>query len=290
MALRSTWKGFLRLSLVSVPVRAFTANETGSEVRLNQLNRKTNNRIQYKKVDPEQGDVEKEDIVSGYEYAKGQYVIIEEDEIEKLRTKNDHAVQIEGFIPGDTLDPIYYSGKTYYLLPDGAVGQKPYALLRQGMQDASVVALAKVVIARREQLVLVREYEKMLVLTVLHHREKVKAVAEYQAELEEQSLSAEELSLTKTLIEASRVKDFDFGKYRDEYVARLMTLIEKKVAGQEIVQAKDPEEPKIINLMDALKRSVAEAQALAAAGGGGAPIQENTSPLRKSAGKKKAHS
>ena len=285
MALRSTWKGFLKLSLVSVPVRAFTANDTGSDVRLNQLNRKTNSRIQYKKVDPEMGEVAREDIVSAYEYSKGQYVIIEPDEIEKLRTKNDHAVQIEGFVPADSLDPIHYSGKDYYLLPDGAVGQKPYALLRQGMQDAGVVALARVVIAKREQLVLVREYEGLLLMTVLHHYDKVKEPAEFQEELEEQTLTPEELGLTRTLIEASRVKEFDFSNYKDQYVARLMSLIEKKVAGQEIVQASDPEEPKIINLMDALKKSVAEAQALAA-GGESVSLQENTSPMR-AGGKKK---
>lgn len=287
MALRSSWKGFLKLSLVSVPVRAFTASESGSEIRLNQLNRHTNNRIQYKKVDPDHGEVAKEDIISGYEYSKGQYVIIEEEEIEKLRTKNDHAVQIEGFMPADTLDPIYHAGKTYYLLPDGAAGQKPYALLREGMLDAGVVALAKVVIARREQLVMVRQMDGLLVMTVLSHHGKVKEADIFKEELEEQELTKEELSLTKTLIEASRIKDFSYENYPDEYVARLNSLIEKKIAGQEIVQVADPEEPKIINLMDALKKSVAEAQALAAGGGGGADIQSNTSTLRKAGGKKK---
>ena len=261
MALRSSWKGFIKLSLVSVPVRAFTANATGAEVRLNQLHAACNNRVQYKKVCPDHGELSTDEIVSGYEYANGQYVVIDVDELDKLRTKNDRSIHIQGFLPPDSLDPIYHAGKTYYLLPDGAVGQKPYALLREGMLSEGVSALAKVVISRREQLVLMRVIDGLLVLTVLNHQDKVKSGDAFKDELADEKVVEDELNLTKTLIAASRMRDFDYGAYKDEYVVRLTELIQKKVEGQEVVQVPDPEEPKIINLMDALKKSVAEASA-----------------------------
>lgn len=260
MAPRTSWKGFLKLSLVSVPVKAFTANATGADIRLNQLHSECNNRIRYQKTCPEHGEVTTDEIVSGYEYAKGQYVRIDLDELAKLRTQSDRGVHIQGFIDTDALDPMYLAGKTYYLVPDGAVGQKPYALLRQAMIDDDVHALAQVVLSGREQLVLLRPHEDMLVMTALHHDAKVKKAEEFMDEVEEQELSKEELKLTKTLLAASRIEDLDYGKFRDRYVDRLGKLIQTKVDGEELVAVPDAEEPKIINLMDALKKSVAQAQ------------------------------
>ena len=131
---RTSWKGFIKLSLVSVPVKAFTANDPGAQIRLNQLHCDCNSRIAYKKVCPVHGEVGNDQIARGYEHAKGQYVVIEDEELGKLRTKSDHSVNIEGFVAPDALDPVYHAGRTYYLLPDGAVGQKPYRLLVRGMQ------------------------------------------------------------------------------------------------------------------------------------------------------------
>src|SRR5690606_33346405 len=124
---RSSWKGFIRLSLVSVPVKAYTASASGAEIRLNQRHKETHNRIRYVKTDPERGEVRNEDIVSGYEYAKNQYVIIDPEEVQKLRPRGDQSVHVEGFVPTGTLDPVYFAGRSYYLVPDGPVGQKPYA-------------------------------------------------------------------------------------------------------------------------------------------------------------------
>ena len=269
MALRTSWKGFIKLSLVSVPVKGYTANNTSSGIRLNQLHKDCNNRINYKKSCPEHGELTSDSIVKGYEYGKGQYVVIDESELDKLRTKNDHSVNIAGFIDPTQIDSIYHAGRTYYLLPDGAVGQKPYALLLRGMVDNNVNALAQVVIAGREQLVLLRPSDDptVLAMTILNHHGEVKKAESFKDEIEETQLTDEELALTKTLIQASGVKDFDFSKYSDTYVAKLKELIQTKVEGKEIVQVADPEEPKIINLMDALKKSVAEAQAAGSSGG-----------------------
>jgi DNA end-binding protein Ku len=261
MAPRSSWKGFLKLSLVSVPVRAFTAHETGEEVRLNQLHRNCHLRIRYKKVCPEHGEVANEDIVSGYKYAKDHYVVIDPDEIDRLRTESDKSVAIEGFVPADAIDPVYFAGRTYYLLPDGVAGQRPYALLARGMADAGVQAVAKVVIARREQLVAVRPTDGLLEMTALHFDKQVKAPVEFEGQLKPQDLGKEELQLAHTLIEASRLPALDLAAYPDAYGDQLTKLIRLKLEGEEVVQAPEREEPKILNLMEALKESVAQAQA-----------------------------
>ena len=264
---RTSWKGFIKLSLVSVPVKAFTANDPGAQIRLNQLHCDCNSRIAYKKVCPVHGEVGNDQIARSYEHAKGQYVVIEDEELEKLRTKSDHSVNIEGFVAPDALDPVYHAGRTYYLLPDGAAGQKPYRLLVRGMQESGVHALAQVVISQREQLVLLRPLDDMLAMTILSHKKKVKSADLFRDEIEDSECTPEELQLASMLIDASRLKDFDYGSYTDRYVEKLTELIQLKVQGQDVVQAEDVEEPKIINLMEALKQSVAEAQGAAEAAG-----------------------
>ena len=136
MAARSTWKGYLKINLVSVPVKAYTANASGGgEVRLNQLHKECNSRINYKKTCPIHGEISNDQIVSGFEYSKGQYVIVDPEELDKLRTEDEKSINIQTFIAEDAVDPIYYSGKTYYLVPDGPVGQKAYSVVQQAMID-----------------------------------------------------------------------------------------------------------------------------------------------------------
>ena len=185
MAPRTSWKGFIKLSLVSVPVKAFTANNTSEDVRLNQLHQDCNQRVKYKKVCPEHGELASADIVSGYEYTKGQYVIIEPDELSKLRKESDKSINIDGFIKAGSVDPLFYSGKTYYLLPDGVAGDKPYALLHRGMVDDDVHAIAQIIIAGREQLVLLRPMDSMILMTVLQHEKKVKDAGQFLGRVEQ---------------------------------------------------------------------------------------------------------
>jgi len=261
MAPRTSWKGFLKLSLVSVPVKAFTANNTAEEIRLNQLHAECNGRVRYRKVCPEHGELSSDEIVSGYEYEKDSYVIIDGEDLSKLRTKSDKAVHIDGFVSSDEIDSTYLAGRTYYLLPDGAAGNRPYALLVRGMIDAGVVAIAQAVLSGREQLVMLRPVEDMLVMSVMHYPQKVKAIGPFREELTTEKLTKAEKDLTNTLIDASKIEDFDFDSYKDAYVQNLSKLIQLKVEGKEVVRAPDVEEPKILNLMEALKKSVAEAGA-----------------------------
>jgi DNA end-binding protein Ku len=269
MAAHASWKGFLKLSLVSVPVKAYTATASSSDITLHQLHAKTLTRIQYKKFAPEVGEVSSEEIVKGYEYDKGQYVIIEEDEIDKLRTESDKSIRIDGFVTPDAVSSIYLGGRTYYLTPDGPVGQKPYNLLMKSMQTNGVGAIAEVVISQKEQVVLVRPIDGLLAMTVLNRKDEVKAASSFKDEVSDTPLTEAEISLTDTLIKASMIKNFDFGRYRDVYKEKLTKLIQMKIEGKEVVQVRDPEEPKIINLMEALKRSVAEAQAAGGETGAG---------------------
>jgi DNA end-binding protein Ku len=261
MPARSTWKGFLKLSLVSVPVKAYTAKSSSAgEIRLNQLHTECHSRIQYRKTCPIHGEVSNDAIVSGYEYAKGQYVVTDTEELEKLRSEDDKAVKISQFIKPDALDSVYQTDKSYYLVPDGPVGERPFALIRQGMEEEKRYAIAQVVLHGREQVVLLRPVGRLLMMTVLDHDNEIVKPAAFEEEAPEAVGAPEEMKLVKTLIDASTPKKFDFSQYKDVYTERLTQLIEAKVAGKEIVAAPAHEERHIINLMDALRQSIAQTQ------------------------------
>jgi len=259
---RSSWKGFIRLSLVSVPVKAFTATSSDrGEIQLNQLHKDCHSRVRYQKVCPIHGELEKDDIVSGYEYTKGHYVEVTPEEVEKLRPESDKSVSVKGFVPAGTLDPIYLKGRSYYLAPDGPMGQKPYNLLRECMEEEGVVAIGSVVISGREQLVLIRPHEKLISMSVLALAGQVKEPEEIEGEVVSTDYTEDEKKLTKMLIDATRLEDFDYSEFKDEYVEKLTELIQAKVEGREIVTPPAVEERPVVNLLDALKQSVAEAEA-----------------------------
>lgn len=289
MAPRSSWKGFLRLSLVSVPVKSYSATNSSEEIRLNQLHKQCNSRVRYLKVCPEHGELKSDDITSGYEYAKDQYVLVQQDEVAKLRSQSDKTIGIDGFVAPDAIDPILHSGRTYFLAPDGVAGKKPFALLHRGMADKGVVAVASMVVGGREQMVMIRPVENIFAMTVLTYAKKVKSLDEFTPLQEPQELTDDELALARTLITASTKDEFDFSTYKDRYVENLQKIIQAKIEGEEIVEAKDHEEPKILNLMDALKKSVAEAQAARATTAAVEKPTRKAAPSRKkAAGKKKA--
>jgi DNA end-binding protein Ku len=287
---RATWKGFIKLSLVSVPVKGYTATSSSESVSLNQLHDKCNSRIQYKKTCPVHGEVPNNEIVKGYQFAKDTYAIIDTDEIEKLRSEADRSINIEKFVSPELLDPIFYAGKTYYLTPDGQPGQKPYALLHQALAEKNLYGIAQVVISSREQLVALRPLEKLLAISVLHYAEELNKPATYEDELSDGEISDAELKLAKTLIDATTEDELKLDEYRDLYNERLTRLIEMKVAGQEVVEAPPSEGPAVINLMDALKASVEKTKAkapAARAASGKAPDKKMPAAARKRAPAKK---
>src|ERR1043166_9348288 len=262
MAARSAWKGFLKLSLVSVPVKAYTATASeAGEIRLNQLHKECHSRIQYKKTCPVHGEVGTDQIVSGYEYSKGQYVVIDTEELEKLRSEEDKAVKIDVFIEQDTIDPMYLTGRTYYLVPDGPMGQKSYGVVHQAMVDANRWGVAQVVMHNREQLVLLRPVDNLLAMSVLSLEPQITKPSVFSGEVPKVEATDEERNLAKLLIASATPKEFNFAKYKDTYTEKLTQLIEAKVAGKEIVAPPVHEQAQIINLMDALRQSVAKARA-----------------------------
>ena len=257
MARSSSWKGYLRVSLVSVPVRAYNAVQSGgARVSFNQLHETCKSRIRYRKVCPIHGEVPGDEIVSGYEYAKGQYVLVDADEIERLRPEGDRSIAVDAFVPAGKVDPIYHTGKNYYLTPDGPVGQKPYQILRDAMGQSGLEALAQVVLSNKEQLVLVRPLGRLLVMTVLDYAAAVKPPESFEDELVESAAAKQEVTLAKQLIAGMAREDLDLGEYKDLYTERLTQVIEAKVEGKELVTPPAAEEPAVINLMDALRKSV----------------------------------
>src|SRR4051794_4145743 len=177
---RPIWSGFIRFGLVSVPVQAFSAvtpTGEGGEIPLNQLHRECHSRIQYMKTCPIHGEVTNDQITKGYEFARGQYVVVAPEELEKLRTANEKAIDVQAFMEPGKVDPAYFTGKTWYLLPDGAVAVKPYALMLKAMQDQKIVGFCQVVIAGKKQLLLMRPLVKVLVASFLSFAAEVKDLA-----------------------------------------------------------------------------------------------------------------
>ena len=260
MPQRSSWKGFLRLSLVSIPVKAYTVAASGGDIRLGQLHQDCHSPIKYRKVCPLHGEIGTGAIVRGYQYAKGHYVVIDPEELEDLRTASDKAINIDGFLRAGALDPVYFSGKNYYLLPDGPVGEKAYFLTHRVMEERGLYAVARVVLSAKEQLTVLGPMNGLLVMATLRYESQLRPPSAFAGELRGGECSEEELVLTKKLIEATVFKDFDLSRYKNAYTERLTQLIEAKVESKEIVAAPSAEEPKILELMDALRRSVREAE------------------------------
>lgn len=281
MPARSSWKGYLKFSLVSVPIKGYSAATSAGGVAMRQLHAECHRRILYKKFCPVHGEVTKQDIVSGFEYADGQYVVVEPEEIATLRGEADRAVSVDALIPENSVDPLYFTEKTYYLVPDGAVGQKPFVLIQQSLAEAKLAAIARAVLFGREELVLLRPVENVLALTALRYESEITHAQVVSEEVESPQLAEEEVELTKTLIKAFAKKKINIADYHDEYVVRLTSLIEAKVAGKEIVTPPETEEPHVINLMDALKQSVAQA-------GGGEPAAKRSRDKMAPSSRKRA--
>jgi DNA end-binding protein Ku len=276
------WSGAISFGLVNVPVKLYSA-VSRKTVRFNQLNAETGNRIQQKRVDPETGEeVGYDQIVKGYELTKDRYVVITPDELDALDPEKTRTVDIEDFVDLDEIDPVYYD-HPYYLVPDkGAT--KAYGLLLGAMKKANKVAIARVVLRSKEQLVAIRPSGDVLMMeTMLFHDEVVPAQdIEDLPEGKELKATDRELKMAQQLID-SLSSEFDPTSYRDEYREKVLELIEMKASGQEIaVQPEAPEPAKVPDLMAALEAS------LAAVKDDGAGKKKSSSSSKKSEKKEKA--
>lgn len=258
MAPRSTWKGHLKLSLVSCPVRLYNAVSGAQKVSFNLLHKDTHNRVQMKPHDPELGPVERADLVKGYEYEKDQYVVFADEDFEKVQIESSKAIVIERFVDAQDVDPIYLD-QPYYLAPDGAVAEETFRVIQHAMQKKQKVALSRVVLANRERLIALSCRDKGFLIQTLRTADEVRDSQEYFADIEDEAPEPEMLQLAEQLIEQKSGR-FDPSEFKDRYQEAVIEMVKAKIKGQEPVLAKAPERGKVINLMDALKRSLEEAK------------------------------
>ncbi len=260
MAARPYWSGHIQISLVSFGVKLFTATETKSEIRFHQLSRKTGERIKYQKTTAaDEGAVDNTDIVKGYEYSKGQYVTVEPEELANLRVPSKHTMEVKQFVSEEEIDPAYFE-KPYFVVPDGDAQAEAFAVVRQALLKTKKVALGKIAFSGREHLVAVSAPtdDKLpgMMAYVMRYAEELRNPASYFAEIKPAAVEEDQLALAEELIKRKSGK-FDPEKFKDEYEVALRELVEAKVKHAPIPQDEPaPQSAKVINLMDALRKSV----------------------------------
>jgi DNA end-binding protein Ku len=258
MAPRASWKGYLKLSLVSCPVRLYPATSAKERITFNQLHNKTHNRINMKPVDPELGLVERSDLVKGYEYEDKKYIIIDESDLEAVRIESSHTMNIEAFVDEDSVDVIYQDAP-YYLAPDGAMAEETFIVLREAMRKAGKLAIARIVLSSRERVVTIGPRETGMFVCTLRNPNEVRGTAEYFGAIPEGKADPEMLELASALIKQKETS-FDPKNYEDRYEVALMSMIREKMKGHKPIIAAAPERSNVINLMDALKASLAQSK------------------------------
>jgi DNA end-binding protein Ku len=254
---RPSWSGLLRLSLVSVPIKAYAAVSTTSVSHFHLLHAGCGQRIQYAKHCAHHGAVAADAIVRGYEYAPDQYVVVEPQELEQLRPARDQALLLDQFLPVHAVPPTFYAGRSLYLVPDGPAAQHPYSVLVEAFRQAGQAVLGRVVLSNQRQLVLVRPCGRVLVLDVLHYPAQVRSVAAWEADLPLCTATDSERALAGQLI-ALASGPVDWGRYRDSSAEELAALIAAKRAQQPPQAVVD--EPVVLSLLEDLKQSMAAAQ------------------------------
>ena len=254
MAVRPTWRGFLKVSLVNIPVKVFPATESAASISFNQLHAECQTRIQQKRWCPHcEREVPNTELVKGYEFEKGRYVIVNDDDLQKVRVESTRVINLQQFTDDTAIDPIYVD-RAYYLAPDGGMAAEAFAVMREGM--AGKAGIGKVALYGREYLVAIRPQKKGLVMYTLHHDAEIRSIDQ----IEELSsvptkVKPEEMKLAKQVI-ATFDSELDLKEYKDEYREGLRKIIDAKIAGEEVVAPEVQEPPKVVDLMEALRRSL----------------------------------
>jgi DNA end-binding protein Ku len=255
MAPRANWKGYLKLSLVSCAVALFPATTTRERVRFNIINRETGHRVRYDVVDAETGkEVPQEERVKGYKVERDTYVLLEDEELDEVALESTHTIDIESFIPRAEVDEIYLD-ESYYLKPSDDVGEEAFAVIRDAMAKKDLVGLARVVLYRRERLVMLSPRGKGILGTLLRYKTEVRDEHDYFDDIPRTKASKDMLDLAVHILETKKAK-FEPSKFEDRYETALKKLIAAKHAGKEPPEAPSPKPSNVINLMDALRRSV----------------------------------
>src|SRR4249920_1672232 len=254
MAARATWKGFLKISLVNIPIKVFPATESSGTISFNQLHGECQTRIQQKRWCSHcNREVPNSEIVKGYEFDRGRYVVLSEDDFDKVRPESTRVIDLVQFADESSIDPMYVD-RTYYLAPDGNVAGDAFAVMRDGMKGK--VGVGKLALYGREYLVAVRPHERGIVMHTLHHAAEIRGIDQVD-ELNSVTtkVKPEEVRLAKQIIESFEAP-LDLATYRDEYQEGLKAIIDAKIAGQEIVAPAAEAPAKVVNLMEALRKSL----------------------------------
>jgi DNA end-binding protein Ku len=282
MALRPTWRGHLRLALVSCPVRLTPATTSSSNIRFHKLNKKTGNRLRQQMIDAETGKVvERDETIMGYEFEKGKYVKVEPEEIEALKIESSEIITIERVVALDDVDPLFLENP-YIVEPDDKSGLDIFATIREALKAKNVVGIGRIVLARREHPVMVQPRGKGFMLITLHDPDEVRLPEEVFDDIKDVKVDKQNLSLAETLIERME-GEFDLKLFEDRYQAALKDMVEAKMKGKKITAPTEVDRPSnVVNLFEALKASVA-----AEKGGGKATAKKATKTAAPKAAAKK---
>lgn len=284
MAARPTWKGYLKISLVNIPIKVFPATDAGATLSFNQLHGECQTRIQQKRWCPHcQREVPNTDIVKGYEFEKGRYVIVNDEDIEKVRVESTRVINLEQFTDDTAIDPIYLE-RPYYLAPDGPVAKEAFAVIREGMKGKA--GIGKVALYGREYLVKVQPREQGLIMYTLRHANEIRSM-EGIDELHDMpaKIKPDEIRLAQQVI-GTFEGDVDFQSYRDDYQVGLREIIDAKIEGREIVTQEVEAPPKVVNLMEALRKSL---DSISASKKKPAALEAGARKVSRLAPKKRAH-
>ena len=280
MAPRANWKGYLRLSLVSCPIALYPASSLSEKVSFNRLNRKTGNRLKQQNVDSETGEVvPREDTARGYEVAKGQYLIVEDEELDAVQIESTRTIDIDQFVPKTEIDERYIDSP-YYIAPDGQVGQDAFAVIRDTIGKLNMVALGRVVLTRREHVIALEPKGRGLLGLTLRYPYEVRDEASYFEDIPDLKLPKEMLDLATHIVN-TKSGHFDPSQFQDRYENALIDLLKKKEAGEKIEPAREAAAPRVVNLMDALRASIDTEKKKAPA-----PSTEARRPAKKKASQK----
>ena len=261
MAARAIWKGYLRLSLVSCAVALYPAASSTSRIRFNTLNRKTGNRVKIQYVDAETGEVvERDDQVKGYQIGKGSFITVEEDELDALKIESTETIDIQSFVPRSEVDERYLD-RPYYIVPDDRVAQEPFAVIRDAIREKGMASLARVVMQRRERLVIVEPLDQGLIGTTLNYAGEIRDHREAFEGIPKLEYPPQLRTLALQIIE-QMAGHFDATQFEDRYENAVVEMLKAKQAGQPL-QVASAERPSsnVVNLMDALKKSLAAEKA-----------------------------
>ena len=255
--MRAIWKGHIRFSLVTIPVRIYNAIDAAQTIRFNQLSKETHNPVKYEKKDKVTGQtLTAEDIIKGYQYEPGQYVIVDQEDIDKVKLKSTKVIEIDGFVDASEVHPTLYDSP-YFAGPDGDIAGKTYALLCKTLKESGKVGVGKVVLRDRESVVLLSPQEKGLLLYKLRFPTEVKSIEDVPA-LEDVEADEEQVKLARTLVE-SMTKSFTDIEMKDKYKDALRDIITAKIEGREVISVEE-EEPPVVDIMTALKASIDQAK------------------------------